>query len=123
MSYKKIAKRIQKGDPLYLLFRNGKIATTGSSYPRVFYSKEHFDYHKKHYSGTFLEGDEIVKYVAEESIKEKAIDEFLQEIRRNCVDIGEFVDCPVPVISLYNAEAIAKKLIEEVFCIEIDKNE
>lgn len=53
------------GDPVYLLFRYGKLVFTGSNAARLFFSEAHFKFHKKRYGGCFLETDELVKYVPE----------------------------------------------------------
>lgn len=81
MPQEKVVKKANKGDPVYILFRYGKIVTTGNNYPRIFYSKEHFDYHKKHYSGTFLSTDELVKYVPEDEARKKTVKEFAERLK------------------------------------------
>lgn len=56
----------KEGESVYLLFRNGNIVTTSSCVPRVFFSKDHYDFHKKRYNGLFLADDRLVKYVPAE---------------------------------------------------------
>lgn len=57
------------GEPVYLVFRYGRLLLDGQSKPRVFYSEEHFKEHKKRWNGTFLPTDKLVKYVPE-TVKE-----------------------------------------------------
>lgn len=56
---------IKRGDPMYALFRYGKIVLTSSYSPRIFYSVEHYNDTRRRYNGTYLPTDELVKYVPE----------------------------------------------------------
>lgn len=63
---KKMYPAPKEGEPVYLLFRNGNIVTTSSCVPRVFFSKDHYRFHKNRYNGLFLPSDRLVKYVPAE---------------------------------------------------------
>ncbi len=58
-----VFKRPDPGDPIFLLYRHGKIVDNGNSYPKVFYSVEHFEFTKHFHPTRYLDTDVLVKYV------------------------------------------------------------
>lgn len=56
-------KRPNPGDPIYLLARHGRLVDCGNSYPKVFYSVEHFECTKKMHPKRYLDTDKLIKYV------------------------------------------------------------
>ncbi len=56
-------KRPKAGDPIFLLYRHGKMVDAGNAYPRIFYSEEHFEMARKMRPRNYLSTDVLVKYV------------------------------------------------------------
>ena len=56
-------RRPRPGEPIFLLYRHGRLVELGNGSPKVFYSVEHFEALKKAHPTRYLDTDVLVKYV------------------------------------------------------------